>query len=87
MLCKEKIDRINELARKSKTAGLSEEEKLEQQALRMEYLEAFRKSFRAQLENIEIVDAVEAETAEAVDEAIEELEEEVEETIEQTIRN
>lgn len=51
-----KLDRINELARKSKTKGLSEEEKEEQQALRQEYIEAYRKSLRAQLENIVIID-------------------------------
>lgn len=52
-----KIQRINELARKSKTpAGLTETEKAEQHELRQEYLAAIRKSFRAQLENIEIVD-------------------------------
>ena len=46
-----KIDRINELARKSKTEPLSEEEKAEQQALREEYLESFRAMFRGQLNN------------------------------------
>lgn len=81
MLCKEKIDRINELARKSKANGLTEEEKQEQQALRMEYIEAFRESFKAQLEQIEIVDAVEEEVEEAVDDAMEEIEEEIEETL------
>ena len=46
-----KIDRINELARKSKTEPLSEEEKAEQKALREEYLESFRAMFRGQLNN------------------------------------
>lgn len=59
MLSKDKIDRINELARKSKVVGLSEEEKIEQSNLRQEYLAKFRESFRAQLENIEIVDSIE----------------------------
>lgn len=59
MLSKDKIDRINELARKSKVVGLSEEEKIEQNNLRQEYLAKFRESFRAQLENIEIVDSIE----------------------------
>jgi uncharacterized protein YnzC (UPF0291/DUF896 family) len=59
MLSKEKIDRINELAKKSKGAGLNEEEKIEQQNLRQEYLAKFRENFKAQLENIEIVDTVE----------------------------
>ena len=53
---KNKIDRINELAKKSKTTGLTDIEKAEQKALREEYLNAIRKSFKAQLDNIEIVD-------------------------------
>ena len=53
---KKKIDRINELAKKSKTTGLTEIEKAELKALREEYLNAIRKSFNAQLDNIEIVD-------------------------------
>ncbi|MDR0424376.1 MAG: DUF896 domain-containing protein [Clostridiales Family XIII bacterium] len=57
MVSKEKLERINELARKSKLTGLSPEEKEEQQALRTEYLENFRKSFRDQLEHIHIADA------------------------------
>lgn len=56
MLCKEKINRINDLARASKERELTKTEKLEQENLRKEYIEAFRKSFREQLENIEIVD-------------------------------
>lgn len=53
---KEKIERINYLAKKSKSEGLSEDEKNEQQALRKEYLESVRRNFKAQLDNIEIVD-------------------------------
>ena len=56
MLDKKKIDRINELARKSKNETLSEEEKAEQHELRQEYLSKFREHFRGHLENIEIVD-------------------------------
>lgn len=48
--------RINELARKSKVEGLTEEEKAEQAKLRQEFLVKFRANFRAQLDNIEIVD-------------------------------
>ena len=62
MLSKEKINRINELARKSKVTELTAEEKSEQQTLRAEYLEKFRENFKAQLDNIEIVDQVEEET-------------------------
>lgn len=54
MLSQDKMDRINELAKKSKSVGLTEEEKEEQQVLRAEYLVKFRESFRNQLENIEI---------------------------------
>ncbi|QSX07970.1 DUF896 domain-containing protein [Alkalibacter rhizosphaerae] len=53
---KEKMERINELARKKKDTGLTPEEAAEQKELREEYLADFRKNFRAQLENIELVD-------------------------------
>ena len=56
MITQEKIDRINELARKSKAEGLTEEEKLEQSLLREEYIDAFKANIRSQLENIEFVD-------------------------------
>lgn len=56
MITQEKIDRINELARKSKTEDLTEEEKLEQGLLREEYIDAFKANLRSQLENIEFVD-------------------------------
>lgn len=46
-----KIERINALARKSKTDGLNEEEKLEQAQLRQEYLAEFRASFTGILDN------------------------------------
>jgi uncharacterized protein YnzC (UPF0291/DUF896 family) len=49
------MDRINFLSRKKKREGLTDEEAFEQQNLREEYLTAFRKGFRKQLENIEIV--------------------------------
>ena len=56
MLSKEKLDRINYLARKSKNEGLTVEEKNEQKVLREEYLKVFRENFKKQLENIEFVD-------------------------------
>ncbi len=56
MLNKEKIDRINELARKSKSEGLTPEEKEEQAQLRKEYLGKFRESFKGQLDSIRFVD-------------------------------
>lgn len=55
MLGQEKLDRINELAKKKKTVGLTEAEAAEQLVLREEYLKAFRKSFKQQLDNVEIV--------------------------------
>lgn len=57
----EKIARINELARKSKTTGLSDEEKAEQKVLRDEYRAAVRRSLEGQLDNIEFVDKAEKE--------------------------
>ena len=51
-----KIDRINALARKAKAEGLTEAEKAEQQTLRAEYIAAYRKSLRSQLENMVLVD-------------------------------
>ncbi|MBQ8974884.1 MAG: DUF896 domain-containing protein [Oscillospiraceae bacterium] len=46
-----KIDRINELARTAKERSLTAGEKAEQQLLRKEYIEAFRKSTVAALEH------------------------------------
>ena len=52
-----RIDRINELARKSRTEeGLTPEEKEEQARLRQEYVAAFRKNLEAQLESTYLVD-------------------------------
>lgn len=56
MLSKEKIDRINELARKKKGEGLSEDEAVEQAVLREEYIVAFRAQFRSQLDNVKFVE-------------------------------
>jgi len=50
----EKIARINELAKKSKTTGLTDAEKAEQQALRQEYVADVKASLRAQLNNTSI---------------------------------
>lgn len=51
-----KIDRINELAKKMKTVGLTEEEKTEQAVLRREYIDSFKRSLTGQLDNMYIVD-------------------------------
>ncbi|MBD5115260.1 MAG: DUF896 domain-containing protein [Ruminococcaceae bacterium] len=53
---KAKIERINFLAAKARNEGLSEEEKAEQQILRDEYREGFRKNLTAQLDNTYIID-------------------------------
>jgi uncharacterized protein YnzC (UPF0291/DUF896 family) len=50
------VERINELARKHKSVGLTEDEILERAKLRERYLENFRANFRQRLEQIEIVD-------------------------------
>lgn len=50
------VARINELARKQKSVGLNEEELAERAKLREIYLGNVRRNFRAQLDNIEIVD-------------------------------
>jgi len=56
MISEEKIRRINELAKKSKTQGLTEEEKIEQAELRKEYIAAFRANFIKTMDTITIVD-------------------------------
>lgn len=53
---KEKIDRINELAHKSKSEGLTDAEKEEQRLLRLEFLAEIRADFKATLESIEFVE-------------------------------
>lgn len=50
------IDRINELARKAKTIGLTEAEQSEQKQLRDQYRAAFRASLVSTLEQTVIVD-------------------------------
>lgn len=57
MLSKDKINRINELSKKSKSTGLSIEEAKEQTKLRQEYLSSFRSSMRETIENVTVIDA------------------------------
>lgn len=52
----ERVKRINELARKAKTVGLTSDEIEERDKLRKEYLAAFRANLTAQLDNTYIVD-------------------------------
>lgn len=50
------IKRINELARKAKATGLTDEEKNEQLRLRKAYIASFRNNLKQQLDNIILVD-------------------------------
>ena len=52
-----RIGRINELARKAKTEGLTDAEREEQALLRKQFIEAFRRNLRSQLDNIDIKEA------------------------------
>ncbi|GEK88131.1 DUF896 family protein [Alkalibacterium putridalgicola] len=56
MLEKQKLDRINELVRKERNDGLTDEEKQEQKGLRDEYIKAFRSGMRNHIEGMKIVD-------------------------------
>ncbi|MBP0725933.1 DUF896 domain-containing protein [Bacillus sp. RG28] len=55
-MIQDKLNRINELAKKAKTTGLTEEEKIEQAELRKEYLADFRSRMMDQLTSIKVVD-------------------------------
>lgn len=50
------IKRINQLAKKSKEEGLTDEEKNEQAALRQEYIKKFRQGMENTLSNVYIMD-------------------------------
>jgi uncharacterized protein YnzC (UPF0291/DUF896 family) len=50
------INRINELAKKSKDGGLTPQEKKEQQKLRELYLKSFRSQFKEHLKSVKVVD-------------------------------
>lgn len=56
MISDKKLQRINELAKRSKEKGLTKKEKEEQQTLRQEYLDGFRKSFKNQIEHVTVLD-------------------------------
>lgn len=56
MITPEQINRINELARKTKITPLTGEEKIEQKVLRDAYLAAIRKNFQQTLDCITLVD-------------------------------
>lgn len=52
----EMIERINQLARKSKGPGLTKQEKEEQARLRQEYIQAVRRNLRGQLDQIDVIE-------------------------------
>ncbi len=56
-MTEEKIQRINELYRKSKAEGLSEEELQEQKILRRQFIDDFKQNLRGNLNNISIQEA------------------------------
>ena len=53
---KDLIKRINELAKKSREEGLTDEEKSEQALLRQKYIQAFRQGFMNTMDGVYIVD-------------------------------
>ena len=56
MFSQDKINRINELAKKAKAEGLTPQEKEEQQLLRQDYIKAFRGNLQSTLDFVVIVD-------------------------------
>ncbi|EST52438.1 hypothetical protein T458_15795 [Brevibacillus panacihumi W25] len=59
MVSDAEIKRINELVKKSREEGLTEEEKLEQKALRQKYIDAVKLSLKANLDSIRYVEDLE----------------------------
>ena len=55
-MTQQQIERINELAKKKKTVGLTPDEEAEQLRLRREYIDSSRANLRAQLDNTVIVE-------------------------------
>lgn len=56
MITKKQLERINYLANKAKTEGLTKEEKAEQKTLRTAYLQNVRKSFKNQITTMTVID-------------------------------
>lgn len=79
MVTQEQINRINELAKKKKSEGLTPEEQEEQKVLYRAYIDAFKANLKAQLDNIEIMDDNKAEVTK-IEEEVEALEETLDES-------
>lgn len=77
MITKDKIERINQLSKKSKITGLTEAEKEEQQLLRREYIDSFKANLKAQLDQIEIVEGIEKEEGRDKKDYVVEIEDEL----------
>ena len=56
MVTEQQIKRINELAKKQREVGLTEEEKAEQAVLRRAYIDGFKASLEGQLNSITVVE-------------------------------
>ncbi|PAV29373.1 hypothetical protein CIL05_10915 [Virgibacillus profundi] len=56
MISKEKLERINSLAKKSKNEGLTPKEKKEQKELREQYLKNVRSSFKNEFKSMTVID-------------------------------
>jgi uncharacterized protein YnzC (UPF0291/DUF896 family) len=56
MFSQDKINRINELAKKAKAEGLTPQEKEEQQLLRRDYIKTFKGNLQSALDSVVIVD-------------------------------
>lgn len=56
MLTADKLNRLNELAKKKKLGTITDEELKEQQALREEYLMNFRESMKNTIESVRVID-------------------------------
>lgn len=52
MVTKEQINRINELAKKQRKEGLTEDEQKEQQMLRRLYIDSMKENLESQLKSI-----------------------------------
>ena len=53
---KKVIEEINALAKKQRGVGLTEEEKVRQAEVRKIYIDAIKKNFKSQLDNIKVVE-------------------------------